>query len=318
MPVNADKPDQWREDIARSVDMYNSWFMAYAPQAYRDARKAANEQVEQLFAITDNLRHLDAVVLEQHLAILPLLRMATAPPIARDRLSGLAHVPSHVIASMEDTQLPPSRMTKDAIQHMVAALVAIIYPLLDQDMLPWLDRNAPPTQYEIGQAVAIIADRRCGTAADPLIRTAQEKRQLATLASWLEQHGYLRAKPTSGMIETMTAGTYCFRYIVTGLQENGSEVRIPIDAIIMPHTASTGMLPLFIEAKSAGDFANTNKRRKEEGMKVAQLRRRYGTSVQFILFLCGYFDTPYLQYEAAEDIDWIWEHRLDDLALFGV
>lgn len=34
--------------------------------------------------------------------------------------------------------------------------------------------------------------------------------------------------------------------------------------------------------------------------------------------LCGYFDSGYLGYEAAEGIDWIWEHRIDDLAAFGL
>lgn len=38
----------------------------------------------------------------------------------------------------------------------------------------------------------------------------------------------------------------------------------------------------------------------------------------FILFLCGYFDSGYLGYEAAEGIDWVWEHRIDDLAEFGL
>jgi hypothetical protein len=33
------------------------------------------------------------------------------------------------------------------------------------------------------------------------------------------------------------------------------------------------------------------------------------TGVEFILFLCGYFDSGYLGYEAAEGIDWIWAHR---------
>jgi len=93
---------------------------------------------------------------------------------------------------------------------------------------------------------------------------------------------------------------------------------IPVDAVIMPKNAKTSQLPLFFEAKSAGDFTNTNKRRKEEAVKMAQLRSAYGKKVQFNLFLCGYFDSGYLGYEAAEGIDWVWEHRIDDLALFGI
>lgn len=75
---------------------------------------------------------------------------------------------------------------------------------------------------------------------------------------------------------------------------------------------------MLIEAKSAGDFTNVNKRRKEEAVKVSQLRHTYGGRIVFILFLCGYFDSGYLGYEAAEGIDWVWEHRIDDLAGFGV
>jgi len=86
----------------------------------------------------------------------------------------------------------------------------------------------------------------------------------------------------------------------------------------MPKDAKEGDIPIFFEAKSAGDFTNTNKRRKEEAMKMAQLHSTYGKEVQFNLFLCGYFDSGYLGYEAAEGIDWVWEHRIDDLALFGI
>ena len=38
-------------------------------------------------------------------------------------------------------------------------------------------------------------------------------------------------------------------------------------------------------------------------MKVQQLRSNYGRDVRFNLFLCGYFDSGYLGYEAAENID---------------
>ncbi len=86
----------------------------------------------------------------------------------------------------------------------------------------------------------------------------------------------------------------------------------------MPKNEKAGNLPFLIEAKSAGDFANVNKRRKEEATKMNQLRRTYGRNVRYILFLCGYFDSGYLGYEAAEGIDWVWEHRVDDLGKFGL
>ena len=32
MSVNRDKPDRWKDDIAASVDMYNEWFVEFAPR----------------------------------------------------------------------------------------------------------------------------------------------------------------------------------------------------------------------------------------------------------------------------------------------
>ena len=67
-----------------------------------------------------------------------------------------------------------------------------------------------------------------------------------------------------------------------------------------------------------GDFTNTNKRRKEEAIKIHQLQAAYSATVPFVLFLCGYFGSDYLGYEAAEGIDWVWEHRIDDLGKLGL
>lgn len=57
-------------------------------------------------------------------------------------------------------------------------------------------------------------------------------------------------------------------------------VNVPIDAVVKPRNSATAELPLFIEAKSAGDYTNVNKRRKEEAAKAAQLRRGYGADVR--------------------------------------
>ena len=117
----------------------------------------------------------------------------------------------------------------------------------------------------------------------------------------------------------MPPGTFTFRMNVPVDLEGGiKRVNIPVDAVIMPGRSKKGALPVFFEAKSAGDFNNTNKRWKEEAMKMSQLRSTYGRNVRFNLFLCGYFDSGYLGYEAAEGIDWVWEHRIDDMALFGI
>ena len=103
------------------------------------------------------------------------------------------------------------------------------------------------------------------------------------------------------------------------MDEHGVKtVRIPVDIVIQPHDAAPADLPMFVEAKSAGDFTNVNKRRKEEAAKAGQLRRRFGSRTRFVLFLGGHFDSGYLGYEAAEGIDWVWEHRIEDFEEFGL
>lgn len=320
MPVNADKPHLWKPDIAHSVDFYNSWFMQFAPTAYRDTRIVTTQQVESALAWTANLTNITPDVLRQHPSVLPILRMATAPPIARDRLIGLAGVPPNLVKNMEEKQRIPPRMNSAILAAELEKIGQIIMRLTDKDIFPWLENGQEPSDPQVHRAATIVADRLCGALADPIIRNAQERRQLATIRQWLTQRGYSYIKGGAGLrFETMQPGTFSFRLnIPVSLQGGTQQVNIPIDIVIMPLQSNPGDLPLLIEAKSAGDYTNPNKRRKEEAVKVAQLRSNYGSRVRFVLFLCGYFDSGYLGYEAAEGIDWVWEHRYDDLALFGV
>lgn len=320
MAVNSDKPNQWKTDIARSVDFYNNWFLRFAPQVYRDTRVETTKQVESAMKQTANLTNIAPMVLRQNPAVLPILRMSTAPPIARDRLIGLAGVSPNLVKSMElDRQLPP-RMKNAKIDAELAKIGKIVLRLADQDIFPWLESKKNPTRMEVHRAATIVADRLCGTVSDPIIRNAQERRQLATIKRWLDKRGYSQTKLSNHpKFNEMDSGTYAFRLNVSvRLKESATQINIPIDAVIMPLRSRQGDLPLLIEAKSAGDYTNTNKRRKEEATKVSQLRENYGDAVRFVLFLCGYFDSGYLGYEAAEGIDWVWEHRVDDLIKFGV
>ena len=118
----------------------------------------------------------------------------------------------------------------------------------------------------------------------------------------------------------MKPGNFAFHLNVNVKVAAGSDsrVNIPVDVAIQPLSATQGDVPIFLEAKSAGDFANVNKRRKEEAQKISQLRLTYGDDVRILLFLCGYFDSGYLGYEAAEGIDWIWEHRISDMEHMGL
>lgn len=320
MPVNSNKTRQWKADIARSVDMYNKWFMSFAPVAFRETRVQTTRDVEAALISTSYLTEITPTIFRTNPDILPTLRMSTCPPLAVDRLIGLAGISPSMVKRMENEKKLPVKMAYDDIDRELAKIGTIIEKMADPDIFVWLGTKKTPAKAEIHRAATIVADRLCGAVANPIIRNAQEKRQLAAIKTWLEARGYAQIPAgNSTRFDAMQPGTFSFRMNVPVKLENGVQsVNIPVDAVIMPKAAKAKQLPLFFEAKSAGDFTNTNKRRKEEAVKMAQLRGTYGKKVQFNLFLCGYFDSPYLGYEAAEGIDWVWEHRIDDLALFGI
>ncbi|OIO83761.1 MAG: XamI family restriction endonuclease [Candidatus Aquicultor secundus] len=320
MAINADKPTRWKSDIAQSVDCYNDWFMKFAPKAYRDTRVETTQQVESALEKTNNLKDISPSMLHENPSVLPILRMSTAPPIARDRLIGLAGISPHLVKCMElDCKIPP-KTEASKVNEELKRIGDAIMKLADKDIFTWLETEKRPAQEEINRAATIVADRLCGAVADPIIRNAQEKRQLSLIKEWLERREYTYISAGEGLkFNAMQPGTFAFHLNVPVKLEGGeTQINIPIDVAVMPLSSKPGDLPLLIEAKSAGNFTNVNKRRKEEAIKVAQLRRNYGKDVRFILFLCGYFDSGYLGYEAAEGIDWVWEHRIDDLAEFGV
>ena len=316
MLVNADKPHLWKNDVTASIDLYNDWFMRSAPKTYREVRTETTQRVQETIQLTKNLTLLNPETLKENPSILPTLRMCTAPPIARDRLVGLAYVNKHLVLSMERGKIPP-RMNEEKLIEGLLSITEILTKLLDYDILPWLERKTAPTDLEQHRAATIVADRLCGTVSDPIIRNAQEQRQLALIAAYLKKRNYTEQLHKLGLsFRDLPPGTFAFRLNVpTGRDRT---VNVPVDVVVQPHEYHSGDLPILIEAKSAGDFTNTNKRRKEEATKVNQLRARYGEDLQFILFLCGYFDAGYLGYEAAEGIDWIWEHRIEDMELLGI
>ncbi len=314
--INADKPHLWKADVAASVDQFNQWFMQFAPAAFRATRIETTEHVKAALVATSDLSTLTADTLKAHPGALPTLRMATAPPLAVDRLVGLANVNKNLVGRMENGKLPTKMQGADLDANLVS-ICRILSRLLDRDIFPWLENGHEPSEHERTRAATIVADRLCSAVANPIVRNAQERRQLELIGDFLDQRGYRKQAHPAGMpITEMEPGTYAFRMnLPVG---EALRVNIPVDVVIQPRRPRRDRLPVLIEAKSAGDFTNTNKRRKEEATKIRQLHAAYGGSVRFILFLCGYFGADYLGYEAAEGLDWVWEHRLDDLLQLGL
>jgi hypothetical protein len=315
-PINADKPHLWKADVAASVDQFNKWFMRFAPVAFRSTRVKTTKHVQAALLATHDLRSLNAETLKANPEALPTLRMCTAPPLAVDRLIGLAKASKSLIGSMEEGKLAV-RMEQRTLMKNLNSVCCVLSRLLDRDIFPWLETRTEPSDHERERASTIVADRLCSAVANPIVRNAQERRQLDRIAAYLEKRGYAKQPHPAGTpLTRMQPGTFAFRMNVP--VGKAHKIIIPVDVVIQPKKVRADRMPILIEAKSAGDFTNTNKRRKEEATKIHQLQEAYGENVPFVLFLCGYFGTDYLGYEAAEGLDWVWEHRIDDLLKLGL
>ena len=112
--VNLARPDRWKNDIVMSVDMYNRWFMDFAPSAYRQTRIKVTDEVEGTLHRTGNLTNISVELLKANPEVLPTLRMSTCPPLAVDRLVGLSGVSKNStnqerINFPEESIIPTSR-----------------------------------------------------------------------------------------------------------------------------------------------------------------------------------------------------------------
>lgn len=135
VPINADKPHLWKGDINRSVDLFNTWFMEFAPKAFRETRIETTRYVARAIERTRDLSVITPGVIKEDPAILPTLRMATCPPIARDRLVGLAYTTKNLVNSLEKGIVPP-RITASELDEHLARICKIVAKILDTDIFP--------------------------------------------------------------------------------------------------------------------------------------------------------------------------------------
>jgi hypothetical protein len=235
MSINADKPHRWKADIAASVDLFNKWFLAFAPKAYRETRLDTTKQVEEGLLLTHDLTAITPDVLKGHPGILPILRMATCPPLARDGLVGLADANKSLVLAMESGRIAV-RMPATALNENLQRVCGTVKKMLDVDIFPWLEGKRAASTDERYRASTIVADRLCGAISDPIIRNAQEKRQLALIGNYLEKKGYKpKPHPAREPLQNMTPGTYAFRMVLVVGEPH--KVNIPVDVYTGPQNS---------------------------------------------------------------------------------
>jgi hypothetical protein len=314
--VNADKPHLWKADIAASVDQFNQWFMQFAPAAFRATRLKTTEHVKAALLATNDLRNLNPEALAATPALLPTLRMCTAPPLAVDRLIGLASANKSLIGNMEEGKLS-KRMKPELLAEHLGSVCRILTKLLDRDIFPWLHANKDPTNHERDRASTIVADRLCSAVANDIVRAAQKRHQLAVVAEYLESRGYRKCDhPMDQQYTNTPPGMYTFHAtlpITMGTFDTAS-----FDVLIQPKHAHSGALPILLDVKSSPTAAAGHNRRDADAKKLRDLRVTYGDSIPYALMLVGSFDAGYLGTQAAEGLDWIWQHRICDLKEIGI
>lgn len=287
--------------------------MSYAPDAFKTARRGVLEEVFQTFQLTQDLRLITLESILTQPKIISVLRMVTAPPLAQDRLVGLSYTNKSLLKNLEQGRTPKDS-NNPSVLASINRMLNTINQMLDKELFPWLN-TSKITPQQRNRSAAIIADRLTGMLSDPIIRNAQERRQFNAISEYLDSKGYVLNQKVDNF-EEMRPKTYSFHVNIPVKVGQTKIVNMPIDVAIK--SKNDTKYPLLVECKSAGDFTNTNKRRKEEAIKITQLRDTYGDSISFCLFLCGYFDPGYLGYEAAERIDWVWEHRINDFDKLGL
>lgn len=303
------QPDEWDPDIEQSVAEYDEWYLATSPGMFADARGRAVDEVEAAMRATSDFRAFTADALIAHPGTLFVARMCVSPTMARDRFVGFSGANKSLVTAMERDGAIPQGTRR--LRMQLDVMCNFLRPLLDPGLFSWVQGDRAPTSQERDKAVLVVGERLAGAFYGPVLRNAQEARQKELMRAYLEGEGF-EESPVPAL--EMPAGSFGFGRNVKVVREDGEPQNLPVDCVVAPLDDA---LPVAcIELKSAGDFTNVNKRRKEESDKHDALKRAHGDGAVFLLQLFGYFGRSYLGFEAAAGIDWAWDHRLSDLASY--
>jgi type II restriction enzyme len=316
MAVNLDKPHLWRQDTKSSVDCYNKWFMRFAPVAFRETRVEVTKQVEQAILDADDLRGLSPGLLRSRPGILPTLRMSCCPPLAVDRLVGLAGVDKNLAKKMELGELP-EKMGAAALTLQLQRITEVVSTLLDREILVWIRGGRAPTTTERYRASAIVAGRMYRTVANDRLRGAWSNHQLSALRAYLGSRGY-REFLGLGRTQYERAKPGTYRLFVKMPAAMGENSAICVDALVQPIARRPDRPPVLIKAESHVSFEQARKRKSVHLASALGLRMTYGDGAPLVLLLGGYCDGDYLGTQAAGGIDWVWQHRVADIQAAGV
>jgi hypothetical protein len=233
--------------------------------------------------------------------------------LARDRLAGLAQVRKPFIAALEQGRLPTSASATELHEQM-SRICRVLATLWDEQLLPWLPLGRAPTGLEMQRASLVVTDRRCHSVADLILRQAHRRSQIEQLVRWLTQHGYRDQLLQHGCVTELPPGTFTLEQQGFAGRQAGTD--FSFDAVVRPHSDRNRRLPVFLDLTFAGDTSAVKLAKEETRGRL--LKQSHGEEVIMLAILSGSFDKQYLDARAACQLDWVWAHRLDDLALAGL
>ncbi len=147
------------------------------------------------------------------------------------------------------------------------------------------------------------------------VHQAQTQWYLGLIQSWLTERGYDRLEfDTSAKLPGLPPGTFASR-LKASIQSSGDSRRnqSQVDVVVKPKQPASVSQPIIVLTALFGSFEESFHRRKTDVNRISKFRLAYGEDVPIVLALWGYVDAGYLGCQAAEGIDWVWAHRLNDL-----
>jgi hypothetical protein len=307
--MNAKNPERWEQDRVVAKREIIAWLAEAADSS--DLRVAIEAKTRAILERIVGQRRLKEVILDDA-GSLTVLRSLTRRDIGTSQMATFLETTTNKLESVEAGRKSATEIADGAEE--------ILLNELDQSISGWILEGTTPSVEAFNRTLWIASDRILRRSTSTELRYKHEPRQLEKLELFLKSEGYTSVEgasirePRNGM----AAGTYAFRVSIEGRTSDGLALMQTVDALIKPFSKSANLLPIFLEAKSMTDEVNPNKRQKEEAQKVESARRRWQTEserLNFVLLLGGTVPKRYLQVEAGSDLDWIWEHRVEDLKL---
>lgn len=296
-------------DIKKSVEEYNKWYVNETPAIYEVTKKPfMNDSTITEVSKGIVMGGLKIEIIKRNPRIIQLLRFSCDPILSPDRLAGLADLKrGTLVKSLEEGKLPRVSKAYDENDFSDDLMRILLVIKGFQNDLP----SEMSKEEKIKLKSAIITDRLTNAQVSSKIRNAQEPRQMKVIKYVLGSLGYKNIPNEDTNIKALYAGQYSLRMNVAARKANQ-----PVDVVIHLKGLEDFQISnyVFIECKSAGDFANVNKRRKEEAEKVLDLQESYpDDKIDFCLFIGGYFNQKYLDFERQSGIKIFWEHLPETL-----